>query len=223
MSITPPADDDQRLLVMRAQAGDLDAFNELVSRYQRVAYSVALRLLGDADQAADATQDAILAAYRGLAGLRGGAFRTWLLRIVTNQCLDVLRARSRRPVMSLDAMSAPCDDDTPALMLAASDGDPVAAAEQHELHALLRRGLLVLPEDQRVAVVLSDIEGFRYDEIAAITGANLGTIKARRARGRARLRDWLSHHVELLPRDYRHTPRDESPTGGGPDQPHPIK
>jgi RNA polymerase sigma-70 factor (ECF subfamily) len=210
MSHATPDDDDQRALVRRAQAGDIEAFNELINRYQRVAYSVALRLLGDPDLAADATQDAMISAFRSLGSLRGGSFRLWLLRIVTNQCLDCLRARQRRPTVSLDALTAGSDDASRAVELPAVDGDPAALAEQRELRELVQRGLLTLVEDQRVAVILSDVEGFSYEEIAAITQANVGTVKSRIARGRARLRDWLSRYRELLPHSYRRLSEDDA-------------
>lgn len=211
----PPPDDALDAVVAAARGGSVAAFNTLVGAYQAAAYHVAYRILGDGELAADATQDAVLAAYRAIGKFRGASFRVWLLRIVTNQCLDALRARRRRPSISLDALVAAPGHDAPAgsdgLPLADAAWDPVALAEQHELSAALQRGLATLPEDQRVAVVLSDVEGLSYEEIAAVTGANLGTVKSRIARGRGRLRDFLEQHRELLPRNYRHSTRAEPP------------
>lgn len=203
----PPADEsDLQPVILRARAGDVAAFNLLVERFQRQAFGVALRMLGEREQAADATQDAIVSAFKGMGRFRGGSFRVWLLRIVTNQCLDVLRAQARRRNVSLDAMLDPAGDEgshSPNIFADAA-WDPAQLAEQHELQELLQRGLLTLPEDQRLTVVLSDIEGLSYEEIAEVMQTNTGTVKSRLARGRARLRDFLVRHQELLPRTYRH-------------------
>ena len=210
----PPHDPDMDDVIAQARAGDVAAFNILVERYQRAAYSVALRLIGEPEAAADVTQDAIIAAFKAMRQFRGGAFHVWLLRIVTNHCFDYWRARKRRPTVSLDALTDPAPDGSAPgndFWLTTDAWDPVALAEQHELQALLQRGLLTLQDDQRVALVLSDVEGLSYDEIAEVTQANLGTVKSRIARGRARLRDFLTQHRELLPRDYRPTPRPDPP------------
>ncbi len=217
-ALTPPQperEDDLRDVIARAQRGDVAAFNILVERFQRAAFGVALRIVGDQDLAADVTQEAILAAYKALGRFRGGSFRVWLLRIVTNQCLDALRARKRRPAVSLDQLVAPADDERAGVAHEAAlidvAWDPVAISEQNELRAFMQQMLLALPEDQRVAVVLSDVEGLTYEEIAAVTQAQLGTVKSRIARGRARLRDTLNQHPELLPRTYRHSSRADPP------------
>lgn len=220
----PPAPDEDALAtaVRAARAGDVAAFNQLVGWHQGLAYHVAYRIVGDAELAADATQDAFVAAFRAIPQFRGTTFRVWLLRIVTNHCLDALRARKRRPTVSLDALAQP-DPASPHFadpaILADDSSDPAALAERRELAALLRRGLADLPDDQRVAVVLSDIEGASYEEIAAIMAVPVGTVKSRIARGRARLRDWLDARRELLPRAYRHTPRPEPPKRGAPSDP----
>jgi len=141
----------------------------------------------------------------------------WLLRIVTNQCLDYWRAQQRRPSVSLDVLLAPATEETGG-EAARNDAalidpawDPTMLAERHELQAFIERALLALPEDQRLAVVLCDVEGLSYDEIAEVTRTNVGTVKSRLARGRARLRDLLLRHPELLPRAYRHDSRGDQP------------
>lgn len=214
-----PREDDLGLIIQRACAGDVTAFNVLVERFQAAAFTVALRILGDRDVASDATQDAIIAAYKAIGRFRGGSFRVWLLRIVHNVCLDYLRVRARRPSVSLDAIIDATPDDTSAdqrtlAALGDDSANPAIIAERRELHAMIQRLLLELPPDQRIAVVLSDIEGMPYEEIAEITQANLGTVKSRIARGRARLRDALTRHRELLPRIYRHSSQQASPTAG---------
>ena len=207
-------------IVARACAGDVAAFNLLVERFQRSAYIVALRIVGDPDVAADITQDAVLAAFKAIRRFRGGSFRVWLLRIVTNQCLDYWRAQKRRPSVSLDALLMP-DSEEPGAEAARGDTalidhawDPATLAEQRELQAVIQHALLSLPDDQRITVVLSDVEGLSYDEIAEITQTQVGTVKSRLARARARLRDVLSRHPELLPRAYRHHSRADPPPAG---------
>ena len=193
---------DESDLVRRAQRADLSAFNQLVVRYQDLAYNVAYRLLGDAEPAADATQDAFISAYAAISRFRGGSFRSWLLRIVTNACYDLLRTRRRRPTTSLDAMLE-ADSATPAHFPDPGE-TPEGAALRHEVSRQIQAALLSLPADQRVAVVLSDVQGLSYDEIAQATSASLGTVKSRLSRGRAHLRALLSKHGELLPPRLRH-------------------
>ena len=184
-----------------ARKGDVVAFNRLVERFQRDLFTVALRIVGDSDEAADMTQEAIIAAFHGLPRFKGGNFRVWLLRIVTNQCLDYLRARKRHTHVSLDAITEAGEEwNTPL----AVEGNPMVLFEQQELRELLQQALLALPTEQRVAIILSDIEGLHYDEIAQVTQTQLGTVKSRIARGRLRLQQYLLQQQELLPRKYRH-------------------
>lgn len=191
---------DEEALIQAAQGGELSAFNQLVLRYQELAYNVAYRLLGDPDAAADATQDGFLKAYRALNGFRGGSFKSWLLRIVTNTCYDQMRARKRRPTSSLENMAV---DPEHASRLVHDGEGPEEYVLREELGRVIQQGIQTLPEDQRVTLILADIEGFSYQEIAEITGVQLGTVKSRLSRGRARLRDYLLEHQELLPQRYR--------------------
>jgi RNA polymerase sigma factor (sigma-70 family) len=192
--------DEELRLVADAQHGDVESFNILVRRYESRVYNLSFRMLGDADSAADAAQDAFLSAFRSLRSFRGGSFRSWLLRIATNACYDALRARKRRPAVSLD-MELEEGDESPLQIPDDSEG-PDDAVLRRELATAIQTGLGYLPEDQRLAVVLSDIQGMAYEEIAQITGANIGTVKSRLSRGRARLREVL-RAGELLPAKYR--------------------
>jgi RNA polymerase sigma-70 factor (ECF subfamily) len=194
------ADIEQRL-VEDAQRGDLDSFNQLVRLYESRVFNLSYRMLGDREAAADAAQDAFFSAYRNLRSFRGGSFRSWLLRIATNACYDALRFRKRRPSISLDATFNPDDDSAP-LDPPDMGESPDESALRHELGAAIQEGLAQLPPDQRAVLILSDIQGMSYDEIAEITRANLGTVKSRLSRGRARLRDIL-RAGELLPSRYR--------------------
>jgi RNA polymerase sigma-70 factor (ECF subfamily) len=190
---------DEPALIAAAKQGDREAFNQLVVHYQSMAYNVAFRILSDRDAAADATQDAFLSAYRAMARFRGGSFRAWLMRIVTNACYDQLRAKKRRPTSSLDENPDPDREEWNI-----DPGErPEAYVVRQELGHLIQRGLETLPPEQRTAVVLSDIQGMSYDEIAQTMSTSLGTVKSRLNRGRRKLRDYLIEHVEHLPARYR--------------------
>lgn len=195
------ADEEQRLIAA-ARQGEIEAFNQLVQLYQTRVYNLCYRMLGDGDAAADAAQDTFISAFRNLRGFRGGVFRSWILRIATNTCYDVLRARKRRPATSLDAAFAG-DDEQRSFDLPDSGETPDEFVLRRELGATIQQGLAALPADQRVVVILCDVQGLAYDEIAQITGTNLGTVKSRLSRGRSRLRDILKAG-ELLPARYRH-------------------
>lgn len=184
-------------LIHRAQTSDLDAFNHLVSRHQNAVYSVALRYMRAPDLAGDVTQDTFLRAYRSIDTFQndnGVGFRSWLLRIASNRALDVLRSQKRRPADSLDAAM---DDEDSNWSPEDSSESPLAFAERGDLAQHLERALGQLPPDQRMAIILSDIQGYSYDEIAGITGVAPGTVKSRLHRARARLRDVLQDSGEL--------------------------
>jgi RNA polymerase sigma-70 factor (ECF subfamily) len=202
------ATDDETKLIARSQSGDVDAFNQLITCYQQSVYRTAYRIVGDPDVAADVTQDTFVAAFRNIRTYRNTAsFRAWLLRIGSNMACDYWRRIQRHPVESLDGLA---DEDSSHAVdflstLAATDieSDPEAYSLTKELRELLQQAIQQLPLDQRTAVVLCDIEGLSYEEIATATQTSLGTIRSRISRGRARLRDYLYHHKELLPRNYR--------------------
>jgi RNA polymerase sigma-70 factor (ECF subfamily) len=193
---------DESALIAAAQQGDVSAFNRLVLAYQQLAYSVAYRVLGNPDSAMDATQDAFLRAYRALSQYNGGSFRSWLLRIVTNCCYDQLRSLKRRPATPLDDL---VEDEEHSTLLLDQSEEPEDRVERTQLGQLLQRALLTLPDDQRAAVVLCDVQGLSYEEAAAAHNIALGTVKSRLSRGRAKLRDYLLQHRELLPNGYRHS------------------
>jgi RNA polymerase sigma-70 factor, ECF subfamily len=189
------ADSEEARHVEAARRGDLAAFNALVLMYQTRVYNLCLRMLGDPDEAADATQDAFLSAWRAMSRFKGEGFRTWLMRIATNGCLDILRARKRHPSVSLDAPAQPDadGDELEPLPIADTDPsiDPVGHTLSAEVAATIEAGLHLLPDDQRVALVLVDMQGLSYDEVSAVMGANLGTVKSRINRARLRMRDYL--------------------------------
>lgn len=192
---------DEAALIQAARRGDVASFNALVLAYQALAYNVAYRLLGDADLAADATQEAFFNAFRHIHALRGTAFRPWLLRIVTRACYDALRRRQRETAHTVE-LDAEADDGEalPRIETVASNTTtPLELAERSELRQLIARAVLGLPFEQRVVFVLADVQGLRYEEIAAALEVPLGTVKSRLSRARAHLRDELLRHTELLP------------------------
>jgi RNA polymerase sigma-70 factor (ECF subfamily) len=191
---------DEQALIGSARQGDARAFNQLVLRYQSMAYNVAYRILSDPDAAADATQDAFLSAFKAMRKFRGGSFKAWLLRIVTNACYDQLRVKQRRPTSSLDDL--PVDVDHTNYLHDPAE-QPDEFVERRELSALIQAGISSLPIEQRIILVLSDVQGMSYQEVAEVTGISLGTVKSRLSRGRARVRDFLVEKGELLPSAYR--------------------
>lgn len=190
---TPPLS-DEAAVIARAAAGDRTAFAQLMEHYQSACYGLAWRLLGDPDLAADATQDAFVHAYRAIGSYRGGVFRSWLLRITANASYDILRRAQRRPTTTL-----PDGEEGSPPELADLDAvNPVAEATRSELYRHLEAALQQLPPDQRTAVVLTDVYGMDYNEVAEMTRSALGTVKSRIHRGRLRLRALLADHRELF-------------------------
>jgi len=198
---------DESRLIQAAKAGDIESFNRLVLLYQDIAYTVAYRIMGESDAAADAAQEAFISAFRKIHQFQGERFKPWLMRIVTNACYDELRRRQRRPASSLEELheiaSLP--------ELSSHDDNPEQRAQLNELHHAIQDCITALPESHRVIAVLSDVEGYPYQEIVEITGLPLGTVKSRLSRARTRLRDCLQAVQELLPAEYRLMNEDVKP------------
>ncbi len=191
---------DEQALIHAARQGSVPAFNQLVLSYQGLAYNVAYRVLGSEDAANDATQDAFVSAFKAMRTFRGGSFKAWLLRIVTNKCYDQLRAKRRRPTTRIDDTEIEADY----LGYLTDPGEsPDEYVERQALAQVLQRAILALPAHQRTIVVLSDVQGLNYQEIADVLDVSLGTVKSRLSRARASLRDSLQAHRELLPPQYR--------------------
>ncbi len=191
---------DEPDLLACSRKGDLEAFNLLVERYQRPLYNLCLRMLGSPQAAEDATQEAFVAAYRSMNSFRGTAFRAWLFRIAANACYDEMRRRRSRPAVSLDQPHGeeqrPMDVPHPGPSLDEH-------MERVETARLLQGALSRLPPERRLAIILCDVQGLDYAEIAQVTGASLGTVKSRISRARADLRRLLQAGGELLPSRFR--------------------
>ncbi len=194
---------DEPFLIQSAQRGDLDAFNTLVLAYQDMVYNAALRILNDEDQAADAAQEAFLSAFRSLNSYRGGSFRAWLLRTVTNACYDELRRKKRRPTTALEPETEDGEDMESPRWLADPDASPEQELDKAELEHAIQHCLENLPSDFRTVVVLADIQGLDYSEVAIAVKSPIGTIRSRLARARLRLRECLQGFRELLPVAFR--------------------
>jgi RNA polymerase sigma factor (sigma-70 family) len=194
---------DESALIHSAQRGDLDSFNTLVLAYQDMLFNTALRILGDDELAADATQDAFISAFRSINTYRGGSFKAWLLRTVTNTCYDELRRKKRRPTTPLEPDSADGEEMDAPRWLADPALTPEQSAEAVELEHAIQHCLDNLPMEFRTVVVMADLQGLDYSDVAVAVRAPLGTIKSRLARARLRLRECLQGFRELLPSAFR--------------------
>ncbi|MFJ8627548.1 RNA polymerase sigma factor SigM [Kitasatospora sp. NPDC093550] len=214
------ADDDAALLA-RHVAGDPDAFGLLVNRHRDRLWAVALRTLGDREEAADALQDALVSAFRAAAGFQGrSAVTTWLHRIVVNACLDRARRGATR-------RTTPLDEDPQRLDTLVGSAEPAdSPVVRAELHRELTAALAELPAEQRAALVLVDMQGYPVAEAAELLGVPVGTVKSRCARGRARLLPLVRHLRESddgpdVSRETPGSPRSAPPGRDAPGNPKP--
>lgn len=189
-------------LISRAQRGDLDAFNELILLHQDALFNIALRTLGDEDRAADAVQEALIAAFRSLQSFHGGSFRAWLARTVVNKCYDDYRRTSRHPFIPLTPI-VDGEEVEEGLWLR----DPGPSLEDRfndsELDNALQHCMKTLPFDHRTVLALVDVDGLSYEEAAAALRIPVGTVKSRLARARATMRYSLQAFAHLLPTAYQ--------------------
>ena len=181
------------ILLERARDGDLDAFNDLVSLYQDQLFALVVRMVPDRDQASDCVQEAFFSAFRNLTAFRGGSVKSWLNRICVNAAMDTQRARKRRPVQPYPEL-----EDESWQPPAGAEADPERTALDAERTRALAGALARITDDQRAAIVLFDVEGYDYAEIAEMTGVSLGTVKSRIHRGRLALRALLEDRMELF-------------------------
>ena len=173
-------------LIRQVQHGDTDAFELLVAAYEKTVYNVALQMTGNREDAQDLTQEAFFKAYNSLSSFRGESkFSSWLYRIVSNLCLDFKRRQSRRPSSSLTVE----DDEGETLQLDIADESqsPEVLLERKLTRDAVRRGLAELPDEQRQILLLREIQGLSYDEIADAMGLEPGTVKSRIFRARKKL------------------------------------
>ena len=195
---------DEITLAQAAKDGDLNAFNDLVLLYQDMAFNLAYRILSDPDAAADAAQNSFIAAYKNMSKYRGGSFKAWLLRIVTNKCYDELRRKKRHPTTSLEPINQEDDSEVESPAWLADDKPlPEQKLEDLDLEQAIQHCLDNLPDEFRMIVVMVELEDLNYQEVSNSLGKPLGTIKSRLARARARLQNCLQKFRELLPEKFR--------------------
>lgn len=181
------------ILLEGARDGNLDAFNDLVVCYQDHLFALVARMVPDRDQASDAVQEAFFSAYRNLRSFRGGSVRSWLSRIAINAAMDQQRLKKRRPSQPYPEL-----EDESWQPPAGPEADPERTAMHGERSRVLQAALAAITPDQRHAIVMFDVEGYDYAEIADLTGVSLGTVKSRIHRGRLALRDRLAGSIGLF-------------------------
>ena len=182
---------EEAQVIERVLAGDVNAYEELVTKYEKSVYNLALRMTDNAEDAADMAQEAFIKAYNSLSGFRGDSkFSVWLYRIVSNVCLDFLRKQSRRPAVSLSVE----DDDGEEVQMDVPDDSmsPQQMLERQLTREAVREGLSQLPEDYRQILLLRELQGLSYDEIAQALDIGVGTVKSRIFRAREKLCAFLN-------------------------------
>jgi RNA polymerase sigma-70 factor, ECF subfamily len=197
---------DENELIEYAKEGDLTAFNRLVLTYQNIAYNVAFRIMGDHAAAEDAAQDSFIKAYRKLYTFKGGSFKVWLIRIVTNTCYDELRRFKRKPTTRLIPVTE-YEEEVESPKWMTDPGElPEDTVLRDEIGRAIQHCLDGLKKDARTIVVLVDVQGMDYAEAAEVIRVPLGTVKSRLARARQSMQDCLREFGELLPSIYRLEP-----------------
>lgn len=178
---------DERELIARLQKRDEAAFEELIRQYEKKVYTLCFRMCGNSEDAEEAAQDAFLALWRGIDRFRQeSSLSTWIYRLATNACIDTLRRRKKQ------SGSVSLDDEELFVDAVDTSPQPQETVEHREAQKLLQKGLSALPEEYRKVLILREIEGLSYTEIAESASIELGTVKSRISRGRSLLRNFLS-------------------------------
>ena len=188
---------DDRDLVSRARRGDREAFTQLIVQYQVPLYNMALRMVGRPEDAADIAQEAFLRAWEKIRTLRDAPFKSWLFQIGANLCYDHFRRGKRYGVM-------PDDETGNVIGLGIATPDPQERAEASERNRLVRESIQALDHDMRIAIILRDVNGMAYEEIATVLRVPLGTVKSRIARARAQVQERLQKHPDFFLREDAH-------------------
>jgi RNA polymerase sigma-70 factor (ECF subfamily) len=189
--------DLEKLLIKKSQSGDVESFELLISSYDKRAYNIAYRIMGNEEDAKDMAQEALLRVFKSLKDFKGqAAFSTWLYRIVTNVCLDELRRRKNEKYVSIDS-TIHTDSGELHMELCSDKETPENIYERVEQRELIKNAIKEMSEDYRSVIILRDIQGFSYEEISVILDCSLGTVKSRINRARTMLRDKLKQSMEL--------------------------
>lgn len=194
--------DREKLLLEKAKAGEIAAFEELIEGCQKKIFNIALRIVGNYDDANDLAQEVLIRIYKSIGNFKEqSSFSTWIYRITTNVCLDDIRKKKNRKVISLDE-EIRVEDGEMQRQIVSSDPLPEETAERGELRELVNGAIRSLSEEHRVVIVLRDLQGFSYEEIARILKCPEGTVKSRINRARLALKNVLQSKRELLCEDY---------------------
>jgi RNA polymerase sigma-70 factor, ECF subfamily len=185
---------DENHLIQAAQRGSLEAFNQLVLNYQDLVYRQAFWMLGEQEAAEDATQEAFIRAYQNIHTVYGNTFKAWLLRIVTNCCIDMLRRLQKHPLTSLEPVDQDGEEFESSSWLVDPNPSIESRVESEEMMRAVRNCLDQLHPDYRTAVILVDVQELDYLEASKIMGLGMGTFKSRLARARLRLRNALQNY-----------------------------
>lgn len=189
--------DIEQLLVKRSKSGDIEAFEQLIFDYQKKAYNIALRVMGNQEDAKDMCQEAFIRIYKSIEGFKEqSSFSTWMYRIVTNVCLDEIRKKKKSETVSLDG-TYETENGEIHFEIASDDDTPEEAYVRTEKKRIILKSINELSEEYKTAIVLRDIQGFSYEEIANILCCSIGTVKSRINRARNILKDKLKIALEL--------------------------
>lgn len=194
--------DEEKALIIAAQRGDLNAFNALILRYQNLLFGIALRMLGDADVASDAVQEALISAFSKFSSFRGGSLRSWLARVTVNACYDEMRRKRRQREVPIEQFNMEGDEMEDLTWMIDPAARPEEQYDTFELETAIQRSLSQLTPAYREVVVLVDIEGLSYEEASLVANVPVGTVKSRLARARLQMRSALQGYPDLLPAQY---------------------
>jgi RNA polymerase sigma factor (sigma-70 family) len=183
-------------LVRRAQKGDLEAYDQLIKRYQERIYATVYHMTSNHEDANDLAQDAFIKAFQALKSFKGGSsFYTWLYRIAVNKTINFLKQRKNKLHMSLNDLDFNTENN-PDLIALISDKTPRREAGLKELQEKLNEALLKLSEQHRLVMVLHDVQGQSHEEIAAIMNCNIGTVRSRLFYARQQMQAWLTDYLK---------------------------
>lgn len=190
--------DREKGLLERAKAGDIAAFEQLIESYQKKIFNIALRMLGNYDDAGDLSQEVLIRIYKSIGSFKEqSSFSTWIYRITTNVCLDEIRKRKNRKIISLDE-EIRLEDGEMKRQIESDEPSPEETAEAKDLKKIVNDAIGKLSEEHRIVIVLRDLQGLSYEEIAEVLKCPEGTVKSRINRGRQALKNILASKRELL-------------------------
>jgi RNA polymerase sigma-70 factor (ECF subfamily) len=194
--------EDEKFLIQEAQRGDLNAFNELILRYQNLLFGIALRMLGDEDMASDAVQEALISAFSKFRTFRGGSLKSWLARVTINACYDEMRRKRRQREMPMEQFNVDGEEVEDLAWMIDPSARPEEVHDSFEMESAIQQSLDQLTPAYREAVVLVDIQGLSYEEASIVARVPVGTVKSRLARARLQIRSALQGYKDLLPSNY---------------------